>query len=530
LSLMLKRGIEVLVGAALVVAILAVLPAVAEAQGMATPQDERGANHGVEVARVVVRPGDSLWSISEEHLGPNTTPRQIANTVERIYALNRVQIGADPDLILQGQNLLLPPIVRATPARNAAEPAESSPTGRGVKGGRERASRTTVGEAGSKVGRTSDPVAEPVALPDMPTRQVTPKVVLLSVTDAPSPVESFGRTARALLLSVTSAIVGLLPQDPLLRRKLFGWGIMALTVLVTGLLAWKLPLERNVGGYGVWGIPRGYVGGYAPRTKGTDRYGGTPDLAPAPPIAEPEWGRFESEALAVENDASSAGIIVATRRRRVRIIRQQARGSRRSPHWVLATGVHQRQVMRLLCQAQTAPRRTFARSLRLHRGTSPRNEGDYEESGKAFAETQEPTSQPESLMGRKWEAVDPEMKRALMVAKHALFREGLATVLEWREGFKVAQAESLAGVLRILRTLDSEPEIAVVDLELPSGDGVELIREIHETWRRVPILALTTSRDPERATRAKEAGAGEVVSTAASSEELFEEVRRLKNG
>jgi DNA-binding NarL/FixJ family response regulator len=118
----------------------------------------------------------------------------------------------------------------------------------------------------------------------------------------------------------------------------------------------------------------------------------------------------------------------------------------------------------------------------------------------------------------------------LLVAKHALFREGLATVLEWREGFKVAQAESLAEAHRVLRTLDAEPDFVVVDLEMPSGDGVELIREILETWPHVPILALTTSRDPERATRAKEAGAGKVLSTAASSEELLEEVRRLGNG
>jgi DNA-binding NarL/FixJ family response regulator len=116
---------------------------------------------------------------------------------------------------------------------------------------------------------------------------------------------------------------------------------------------------------------------------------------------------------------------------------------------------------------------------------------------------------------------------ALLVAKHATFRQALAIVLEGREGFKVAQAESRAEAHRVLRSLDTEPDTAVVDLELPSSDGVELIREIHETWPHVPILALTTSRDPERVARAKEAGAGEVLTMAASAEKLFEEVRRL---
>jgi len=116
---------------------------------------------------------------------------------------------------------------------------------------------------------------------------------------------------------------------------------------------------------------------------------------------------------------------------------------------------------------------------------------------------------------------------ALLVAKHATFRQALAVVLEWHEGFTVAQAESLAEAYRVLRSLDAEPNLAVVDLELPGSDGVELIREIHETWPHIPILALTISRGPELAARTKEAGAGEVLTVAASIEKLLEEVRRL---
>src|SRR3712207_9135189 len=63
---------------------LALSPAVAEAQ-----------TEGRNTSSVVVRPGDSLWSISEEWLGPNATPQQIYNETARIYALNseRIEIG-----------------------------------------------------------------------------------------------------------------------------------------------------------------------------------------------------------------------------------------------------------------------------------------------------------------------------------------------------------------------------------------------------------------------------------------------------
>lgn len=334
---MLRRGIEVLVGMTLAVAMLAALPAMAKAQGTAATQDARSVNRSAEAPSVVVRPGDSLWSISSERLGPSATPRQIASDVDQIYALNHGRIGADPDLILPGQRLLLSPIVRATSARNAAEPAESSPTGRGVKSGTKRTSSTTVSAAGRQTGRTPDLVVEPVVIPEMPTKQVTPKVSSLAVTDAPTPVESIGRTARGHLSSATSAIVGIFPQDPLLRRKLFGWGIMALTVLVTGLLAWKLPLDRNAGGYETWGIPRGYVGRSTPRSKATDRYRRTPEWATTPAVAEPAWGSIESEAPAAANDANSARIIAATLRRRQRTLRQRAHDSRRSPNGALAT-------------------------------------------------------------------------------------------------------------------------------------------------------------------------------------------------
>jgi RHS repeat-associated protein len=59
--------------------------------------------------RIVVSPGDSLWLISSRWLGPNATLQEIDTAVEQIYALNRDQIGPDPDLIFPGQKFLVPP-------------------------------------------------------------------------------------------------------------------------------------------------------------------------------------------------------------------------------------------------------------------------------------------------------------------------------------------------------------------------------------------------------------------------------------
>lgn len=58
---------------------------------------------------VRVRPGDSLWTIAERRLGSRATPAAIAGLCHRIHHRNRDVIGADPDLIVPGQHLLLPP-------------------------------------------------------------------------------------------------------------------------------------------------------------------------------------------------------------------------------------------------------------------------------------------------------------------------------------------------------------------------------------------------------------------------------------
>ena len=57
-----------------------------------------------------VRPGDSLWAIAEERLGRQAAVADIADYWHRIYARNAAVIGPDPDLILPGQLLELPPI------------------------------------------------------------------------------------------------------------------------------------------------------------------------------------------------------------------------------------------------------------------------------------------------------------------------------------------------------------------------------------------------------------------------------------
>jgi len=59
---------------------------------------------------VVVRPGDSLWTIAADHLGARASGDQVWAEVVAIWRLNAARIGTgDPNLIFPGQRLTLPP-------------------------------------------------------------------------------------------------------------------------------------------------------------------------------------------------------------------------------------------------------------------------------------------------------------------------------------------------------------------------------------------------------------------------------------
>lgn len=56
-------------------------------------------------ARVVVAPGDSLWSIARSRAAADATAAEIDRSWRRIWRANRDVIGADPDLIRPGQRI-----------------------------------------------------------------------------------------------------------------------------------------------------------------------------------------------------------------------------------------------------------------------------------------------------------------------------------------------------------------------------------------------------------------------------------------
>jgi DNA-binding NarL/FixJ family response regulator len=123
------------------------------------------------------------------------------------------------------------------------------------------------------------------------------------------------------------------------------------------------------------------------------------------------------------------------------------------------------------------------------------------------------------------------MKRLLLVHDNALFREALALLLEWQIGLDSVQAESVAEARRILgEPHHDEVCLAIVDIDLPNEDGIELIEELCKAETEVTVLALTTGRSLRGYTSALQAGAEEVLTVEEPIEELVGTVRRLLAG
>ncbi|RJU02931.1 LysM domain-containing protein [Arthrobacter frigidicola] len=75
---------------------------------LARPPRQQGSAPDADSDRVVVRSGDSLWSIAAARLGPLASDAEIAASWPRWYARNASLIGPDPDLLTPGQTLAAP--------------------------------------------------------------------------------------------------------------------------------------------------------------------------------------------------------------------------------------------------------------------------------------------------------------------------------------------------------------------------------------------------------------------------------------
>jgi DNA-binding NarL/FixJ family response regulator len=123
------------------------------------------------------------------------------------------------------------------------------------------------------------------------------------------------------------------------------------------------------------------------------------------------------------------------------------------------------------------------------------------------------------------------MKRVLIVDDHDLFRQVLVVVLKQYTDLRDSvQVESLAEARRVWGGLNGDIDLAIVDLDIPDGDGTEMIKELRAAQPDLPVLAFTVVRSVEVRARALQAGANQVLSTATPGEKIIRAAELLVGG
>jgi DNA-binding NarL/FixJ family response regulator len=121
--------------------------------------------------------------------------------------------------------------------------------------------------------------------------------------------------------------------------------------------------------------------------------------------------------------------------------------------------------------------------------------------------------------------------RLLLVDDHAAFRLPLALILEREADLLVAaQAGSLAETRTVLPTIAGQVDVALVDLQLPDGNGVELVRDLRAVNPEGQTIVLTGDTDKRHHAQAAEAGAAGIITKSAQPFEIVDAIRRVHAG
>jgi DNA-binding NarL/FixJ family response regulator len=123
----------------------------------------------------------------------------------------------------------------------------------------------------------------------------------------------------------------------------------------------------------------------------------------------------------------------------------------------------------------------------------------------------------------------PQKINILLVDDHPLVREWLSNLIRQQPDLEVGnETGSAPEALQLIG--GSKPDIAIVDISLASGSGIELIKSIKASHPRVAVLVLSMHDELLYAERALRAGAGGYIMKSEATQKVIEAIRGVLAG
>ena len=118
--------------------------------------------------------------------------------------------------------------------------------------------------------------------------------------------------------------------------------------------------------------------------------------------------------------------------------------------------------------------------------------------------------------------------KILIVDDHELIRSGLANLLTQHKYDVVAEAATSSQASALINT--HKPEIVLVDINLGSSSGIDLINEMKKSGSKSKFVVLTMQDDNQTLESAKESGAIAFITKSAPTDSLLEILQAITTG
>ena len=121
------------------------------------------------------------------------------------------------------------------------------------------------------------------------------------------------------------------------------------------------------------------------------------------------------------------------------------------------------------------------------------------------------------------------MINVAIIEDNAQYRTTLSIILQLNENLKlIHKLESAVGMIPLFEV--SEPDVVLMDIDLPVKNGIQATWEIKKIWPEMKILMLTVFEDDDKIFGAVKAGANGYLLKKDSPQKILDAIEALYNG